>query len=38
VEYAIQAIDNAGAAVGILAKDGVIIAAEKKVTSRLLVG
>lgn len=36
VEYAIQAIDNAGAAVGILAKDGVIIAAEKKITSRLL--
>jgi len=36
VEYAIQAIDNAGAAVGILSKDGVIIAAEKKVTSKLL--
>jgi len=36
VEYAIQAIDNAGAAVGILSKDGVIIAAEKKITSKLL--
>lgn len=31
-----QAIDNAGAAVGILAKDGVVIAAEKKITSKLL--
>ena len=36
MEYAIQAIDNAGAAVGILSKDGVIIAAEKKITSKLL--
>lgn len=36
VEYAVKAIDNAGAAVGILAKDGVVIAAEKKVVSRLL--
>lgn len=36
VEYAIQAIDNAGAAVGILAQDGVVIAAEKKATSKLL--
>jgi len=31
-----QAIDNAGAAVGILATDGVVIGAEKKQTSRLL--
>jgi 20S proteasome subunit alpha 3 len=31
-----QAIDNAGAAVGILAKDGVVIGAEKKQTSKLL--
>lgn len=36
VEYAIQAIDNAGAAVGILSKDGVVIAAERKITSKLL--
>jgi hypothetical protein len=28
VEYAVKAIDNAGAAVGILAKDGVVIAGE----------
>jgi len=36
VEYAMHAIENAGAAVGILAKDGVVIAAEKKATSKLL--
>ncbi|KAJ0399905.1 hypothetical protein P43SY_008111 [Pythium insidiosum] len=36
VEYAMQAIDNAGSAVGILAKDGVVIAAEKKTVSKLL--
>jgi len=36
VEYAMQAIDNAGAAVGILAEDGVVIAAEKQSTSKLL--
>jgi 20S proteasome subunit alpha 3 len=28
VEYAVKAIDNAGGAVGILAKDGVVIAGE----------
>lgn len=36
VEYAMQAIDQAGAAVGILAEDGVVIAAEKKAVSKLL--
>lgn len=36
VEYAIKAIENAGACVGILAEDGVVIAAEKKATSKLL--
>ncbi|GBG30128.1 Proteasome subunit alpha type [Hondaea fermentalgiana] len=36
VEYAMQAIDNAGACVGLLAGDGVVIAAEKKATSKLL--
>jgi len=36
VEYAMQAIDNAGACVGILAADGVVIAVEKKATSKLL--
>lgn len=36
VEYAIEAINNAGTCVGILAKDGVIMASEKRVTSGLL--
>eukprot|EP01013_Petalomonas_cantuscygni_P003695 TRINITY_DN13914_c0_g1_i1.p1 TRINITY_DN13914_c0_g1~~TRINITY_DN13914_c0_g1_i1.p1 ORF type:complete len:268 (+),score=56.80 TRINITY_DN13914_c0_g1_i1:255-1058(+) len=36
VEYAIEAINHAGAAIGILTKEGVIIAAEKKVHSKLL--
>jgi len=36
VEYAMEAISNAGAAVGILASDGVILAAEKRITSKLL--
>jgi len=36
VEYAMEAISHAGAAVGILAKDGIVLAAEKKVTSKLL--
>eukprot|EP00252_Welwitschia_mirabilis_P012181 TRINITY_DN2707_c0_g2_i1.p1 TRINITY_DN2707_c0_g2~~TRINITY_DN2707_c0_g2_i1.p1 ORF type:complete len:251 (+),score=24.17 TRINITY_DN2707_c0_g2_i1:178-930(+) len=36
VEYAMEAIGNAGAAVGILAKDGVVLAGEKRVTSKLL--
>ena len=30
VEYAIEAINNAGTCVGILAKDGVIMASEKR--------
>ena len=36
VEYAMQAIDHAGAAVGILANDAVIIAAERRINSKLL--
>lgn len=36
VEYALEAIKHAGACIGILAEDGVVIAAEKKVTSKLL--
>jgi 20S proteasome alpha/beta subunit len=36
VEYAIEAINNAGTCVGILARDGVVMASEKKVTSSLL--
>ena len=35
VEYAMEAIGNAGAAVGILAKDGVVLAAEKRITSKV---
>lgn len=31
-----EAIGNAGSAVGILAKDGVVLAAEKRITSKLL--
>jgi hypothetical protein len=34
VEYAMEAIGNAGAAMGLLAKDGVVLAAEKKITSK----
>jgi len=33
-----EAISHAGTAVGVLAKDGVVLAAEKKVTSKLLEG
>lgn len=36
VEYAMEAISQAGAAVGILASDGVVLAAEKRITSKLL--
>ena len=36
VEYAMAAIDNAGACVGVLAKDGIVIASEKKAVSKLL--
>lgn len=36
VEYAMEAISQAGSAVGILAKDGVVLAAEKRITSKLL--
>lgn len=36
VEYAMEAISHAGTAIGILAKDGIVLAAEKKVTSKLL--
>jgi len=36
VEYAMEAISHAGIALGVLATDGVIVAAEKKVTSKLL--
>ncbi|KAI0463199.1 Proteasome subunit alpha type-3 [Komagataella kurtzmanii] len=36
VEYALEAISHAGTAIGVLANDGVVLAAEKKVTSKLL--
>ncbi|KAK1604723.1 hypothetical protein QYE76_028396 [Lolium multiflorum] len=36
VEYAMEAIGNAGSALGILAADGVVLVGEKKVTSKLL--
>ena len=36
VEYAMEAISNAGSALGVLAIDGVVLAAEKKITSKLL--
>jgi hypothetical protein len=36
VEYAMEAISQAGSAVGILANDGIILAAEKRITSKLL--
>ncbi|KAI8915514.1 hypothetical protein PhCBS80983_g03522 [Powellomyces hirtus] len=36
VEYAMEAISHAGTALGILATDGVVLAAEKKVSSKLL--
>ncbi|KAA0161736.1 hypothetical protein FNF27_06549 [Cafeteria roenbergensis] len=36
IEYAVAAIDNAAPAVGVLAKDGIVIAGEKKVLSKLL--
>ena len=36
MEYALEAISHAGTALGILAKDGIVLAAERKVTSKLL--
>ncbi|KAF5936004.1 hypothetical protein HYC85_027133 [Camellia sinensis] len=36
VEYAMEAIGNAGTAIGILSKDGVVLVGEKIVTSKLL--
>lgn len=36
VEYALEAISHAGTAIGILANDGIVLAAERKVTSKLL--
>lgn len=36
VEYAMEAINNAGSAIGVLTKEGIVIAAEKKTISKLL--
>lgn len=36
VEYAMEAISKAGSAVGILSQEGVVLAAEKRITSKLL--
>ncbi|RKO97937.1 hypothetical protein CXG81DRAFT_11757 [Caulochytrium protostelioides] len=36
VEYAMEAINHAGAAIGIVTPEGVVLATEKKVTSKLL--
>lgn len=36
VEYALEAISHAGTAIGILSSDGIVLAAERKVTSKLL--
>lgn len=35
VEYAMEAISNAGAAIGVLAVDGVVLAAEKRILSKV---
>ena len=36
VEYALEAISHAGTSLGILADDGIILAAEKRNTNKLL--
>jgi len=36
VEYAMEAISHAGAALGILSEDGIVLAAEKKIQTKLL--
>lgn len=36
VEYALESISHAGTAIGVMAKDGIVLAAERKVTSKLL--
>lgn len=36
MEYAVKAVENGGTAIGIRCKDGVVLALEKLVTSKLL--
>lgn len=38
VEYAMEAISHAGTCLGILAKDGILLAAERRNTNKLLDG
>ena len=35
VEYAMEAISNAGAAIGVLATNGIVLASEKKISSKV---
>ena len=35
VEYAMEAISNAGSVIGVLAKDGIALVAEKKISSKV---
>ena len=37
VEYAMEAISQAGAVIGVLSKDGIALAAEKKISSKVRV-
>ena len=36
MEYAVEAINNAGTAVGILAADGIVLAGEKQAATKLI--
>lgn len=36
VEYAVKAVENGGTCIGIRCKDGVVLAVEKIITSKLL--
>ena len=36
MEYAVKAVENGGTAIGIRCKDGVVLAVEKIITSKLL--
>ena len=36
VEYAMEAIGHAGTCLGILANDGILLAAERRITNKLL--
>lgn len=36
VEYAMEAISKAGVVVGVLAKDGIVLVAEKKISSKVI--